>query len=123
MSSTALPRRSITTGRLRAWTVRHQTGEQYQAQCRTRVIFDDPEAVAHAAMQGLGVAFLPMPHAARWLSSGALVRLLPAWYADHGPISLYYPNKTLLPARTQAFIEFVVAAFREQKLASKFDAR
>jgi DNA-binding transcriptional LysR family regulator len=51
------------------------------------------------------------------------VRLLPAWYAEQGPISLYYPNKKLLPAKTRVFIEFVVAAFKRQKYASKFDAR
>ncbi len=49
------------------------------------------------------------------------MRLLPAWYADQGPISIYYPNKKLLPARTRVFIDFVVDAFRKQKLAAKFD--
>jgi len=116
-------RRSSTTGRLRAWTLQNHVGEQYQAECRTRMIFDDPEAIAHAAMHGQGVAFLPMPHAAPWLASGALMRLLPAWYADQGPISIYYPNKKLLPARTRVFIDFVVDAFRKQKLAAKFDGR
>jgi DNA-binding transcriptional LysR family regulator len=116
-------RRSAETGRLRVWTLKNQVGEQCQAECRTRIILDDPEAIAHAAILGYGVAFLPMPHAFRWLSSGALVRLLPAWYAEQGPISLYYPNKKLLPAKTRVFIEFVVAAFKRQKYASKFDAR
>lgn len=116
-------RRSAETGRLRVWALRNQVGEQCQAECRTRIILDDPEAIAHAAILGYGVAFLPMPHAFRWLSSGALVRLLPAWYAEQGPISLYYPNKKLLPAKTRVFIEFVVAAFKRQQYASKFDAR
>ncbi|SEB19015.1 DNA-binding transcriptional regulator, LysR family [Paraburkholderia sartisoli] len=116
-------RRSTTTGRLRAWTLKNPLGEQCQAECRTRIIFDDPEAIAHAAMLGQGIAFLPMPHAAPWLSSGALVRLLPAWYAEQGSISLYYPNKKLLPARTRVFIEFVVEAFRKERYAARFDAR
>lgn len=118
-----IARRSAPTGRLRAWTLKNQLGEQCQVECRTRMIFDDPDAIAHAAILGYGVAFLPMPHAFRWLSSGALVRLLPAWYAEQSPISLYYPNKTLLPAKTRVFIEFVVAAFRAQRYAAKFDAR
>jgi DNA-binding transcriptional LysR family regulator len=116
-------RRSSTTGRLRAWTLRNHLGEQYQAECRTRMIFDDPEAIAHAAMHGQGVAFLPMPHAAPWLASGALIRLLPRWYAEQGSIYIYYPNKRLLPARTRVFIDFVVEAFLRQKLAAKFDGR
>ncbi|RFU44873.1 LysR family transcriptional regulator [Paraburkholderia sp. DHOC27] len=119
----AIVRRSATTGRLRVWTLRNQLGEQYRAESRTRIIFDDPEAIAHAAMLGQGIAYLPMPHAARWLSEGTLMRLLPTWYAEQGPISLYYPNKKLLPARTRAFVDFVVEAFRERRLAEKFDGR
>ncbi|WP_454725720.1 MULTISPECIES: LysR family transcriptional regulator [Cupriavidus] len=118
-----IERRSIVTGRVRAWTLRNQIGEEAPATGRTRVIFDDPEAMAHAAMLGLGVAVLPMQHAARWLESGALVRLLPGWYAEHGPVSLYYPNKKLLPPRTRVFVEFVVEAFRKKRLAGRFDGR
>lgn len=116
-------RRSGGTGRLYAWTLRNRFGEQAQAECHTRLIFDDPEAMAHAAMLGHGVAMLPMPHAARLLLSGDLIRLLPGWYADLGPICLYYPNKKLLPPKTRVFIDFVVDAFLEQRLAVRFDGR
>jgi DNA-binding transcriptional LysR family regulator len=118
-----IARRSSSTGRVRAWTMRNQVGEEALAECRTRMIFDDPEAMAHAALQGLGIAFLPTPHAAPWLESGALVRLLPGWHAEVSPITLYYPNRKLLPARTRVFIDFVVGAFRDRRLASRFDAR
>jgi DNA-binding transcriptional LysR family regulator len=115
-------RRSSTTGRLRAWTLKNRLGEQCQAQFNTRIIFDDPEAIAHAIMLGHGIAFLPMPHAARWLLDGSLVRLLPAWYAEQDALSIYYPNKKLLPLRTRAFVDYVVHAFRERRLAARFDA-
>jgi len=116
-------RRSGATGRVYAWTLRNRFGKQAQAECRTRLIFDDPEAMAHAAMLGHGVALLPMPHAARWLLSGDLIRLLPGWYADLGPICLYYQNKKHLPLRTRVFIDFIVDTFREQRLAVQFDGR
>lgn len=74
-------------------------------------------------MHGQGVAFLPMPHAAPWLASGALMRPLPAWHAEQEPIAIYYPNRKLLLARTRVFIDFVVDAFLEQKLAAKFDGQ
>ncbi|WP_420992425.1 LysR family transcriptional regulator [Cupriavidus sp. 30B13] len=119
----AIERRSIATGRVRAWTLRNQVGEEAPVSGRTRVIFDDPEAMAHAAMLGLGVAMLPMQHAARWLESGALVRLLPGWYAEHGGVSLYYSNKTLLPPKTRVFVEYVVDFFRRKRLAARFDGR
>jgi DNA-binding transcriptional LysR family regulator len=118
-----LARRSSSTGRLRAWTLRNQIGEQAPAECRIRAIFDDPEAMAHAAMQGLGIAFLPTPHAARWLESGDLVRLLPAWYAEVSPLTLYYPNRKLLPLKTRVFIDFIVEAFQQRRLSARFDGR
>ncbi|SDP05377.1 DNA-binding transcriptional regulator, LysR family [Ralstonia sp. 25mfcol4.1] len=116
-------RRSASTGRLRLWNLRNQIGEEALAEPRTRLIFDDPEAMAHAAMQGLGVALLPMPHAAPWLERGALVRLVPGWCADNGPLALYYPNRKLLPPKTRVFIEFIVDAFQRKGLARRFDGR
>ncbi|MPW16706.1 LysR family transcriptional regulator [Paraburkholderia sp. CNPSo 3157] len=118
-----IARRSSTTGRVRAWTMRNQIGEEALAECRVRMIFDDPEAMAHAAMQGLGIAFLPTPHAAPWLENGKLVRLLPGWHGELSPLTLYYPNRKLLPAKTRVFIDFIVGAFRERRLAARFDAR
>lgn len=116
-------RRSASTGRVRLYSLRNQIGEEALAEPRTRLVFDDPEAMAHAAMQGLGVAMLPMPHAAPWLESGALVRLLPGWCADNGPIALYYPNRKLLPPKTRVFIDFIVDAFQAKGLARRFDGR
>jgi DNA-binding transcriptional LysR family regulator len=118
-----IARRSSSTGRLRAWTMRNQIGEEALAECRTRMIFDDPDAMAHAALQGLGVAFLPTPHAARWLENGQLMRLLPGWYAEVSPITIYYPNRKHLPAKTRVFIDFVTGAFRDRRLAARFDGR
>ena len=115
-------RRSGPTGRLRAWTLRNQDGDEALAAPRTRMVFDDPEAMAHAAMLGYGVALLPTPHAARLLETGALIRLLPGWHADNGPISLYYPSTKLLPPKTRVFIDFVVDAFRNADLAKRFAA-
>ncbi|HTJ99491.1 MAG TPA: LysR family transcriptional regulator [Bordetella sp.] len=116
-------RRSVSTGRVRTWTLRNATGQEAPADCRTRMIFDDPEAMASAAMLGLGVALLPTPHAAPGLASGALIRLLPGWSAQWGPIYVYYPNKKLMPQKTRVFIEYVIEQFREKRLAALFDPR
>ncbi|MRV73616.1 LysR family transcriptional regulator [Duganella sp. FT92W] len=115
-------RRSVATGRAKVWTLRHDSGAEGEAAPRPRVIFDDPEAMAHAAMRHLGVALLPMPHAAPHLHSGALVRVLPGWRADAGPVSIYYPSKKLLPAKTRAFVEHVTAHFRRPEVAAWFDS-
>ncbi|CAN7213216.1 MULTISPECIES: LysR family transcriptional regulator [unclassified Variovorax] len=114
----AIMRRSSPTGRVRAWTLRNAAGDEGAADAKPRLVFSDPEAIAHAAMMGLGIALLPMAFALHGLQSGELVRVLPGWYADSGPISLYYPSKKLLPAKTRVFVDFVVEKFREQRFAA-----
>lgn len=37
-----------------------------------------------------------------------------------GPTSLYYVSRTLLPARTRAFIDYVSEVFQSQQLAERF---
>src|SRR5678816_2725347 len=96
-------RRSSPTGRVRAWTLRSRRGAEQPVPCRPRAVFSDPEAVAEAARLGLGVALVPMPFAFEQLRTGELVRVLPGWYSDAGPLSIYYPSRRLLPAKTRAF--------------------
>ena len=116
-------RRSAGSGRARTWTLVNDSGGEGLAASRPRMIFDDPEAMAHAAMRGLGVALLPMAHAAPGLKSGALLRLLPGWRADAGPVSIYYPSKKLLPAKTRVFVDYVVEHFRRPEVEAIFDSR
>lgn len=110
-------RRASHTGRINQYSLRNAAGETAAADQRPRIIFDDPEAMCQAAMMGIGVALLPMPFALPWLQNGALVRVLPGWSADIGPVSLYYPAKKLLPARTRVFVDFVIEQFRERDFA------
>jgi DNA-binding transcriptional LysR family regulator len=70
---------------------------------------------------GLGVALLPGPHAAPLLQSGRLVRLLPGWHAEVGALSIYYSSKKLLPAKTRAFVDYVLAQMRAQDFAGRLD--
>jgi len=116
-------RRSTPTGRVRPWTLRTRRAEEQTVQCRPRLVLSDPEAVAQAARLGLGVALLPMPFACASIQSGELVRLLSGWYCDAGPLSLYYPSKRLLPAKTRVFVDFVVERFRQADFARLVDGR
>jgi DNA-binding transcriptional LysR family regulator len=116
-------RRSSPTGRVRPWALRSRHAAEQTVQCRPRLIFSDPEAIAQAARLALGVALLPMPFAFVHLRSGELVRLLPGWYSDAGPLSLYYPSRKMLPAKTRVFVDFVVERFRSAGFARLVDAR
>lgn len=114
-----IARRTIRTGRVAVTTLRNKAGDAAAAELRPRIVFDDPEAMCQAAMMGLGVTVLPMPFAQPWLTRGDLVRVLPGWWADAGPTSLYYPSKKLLPARTRVFVDFVVEQFSERGFAQR----
>jgi DNA-binding transcriptional LysR family regulator len=116
-------RRSSPTGRVRPWTLRSRRSAAQAVPCRPRLIFSDPEAIAEAARLGLGVALLPMPFAFAPIASGDLVRLLPGWYSDAGPLSLYYPSRTMVPAKTRVFVDFVMERFRAAEFASLVDGR
>ncbi len=116
-------RRSSPTGRVRPWSLRSRRIAEQAVPCRPRLVFSDPEAIAQAARLGLGVALLPMPFAFAFIKSGELVRLLPGWYSDAGSLSLYYPSKRMLPAKTRVFVDFVVDRFRAAGFAALVDGR
>ena len=117
----AIMRRSSPTGRVRPWSLRSKRVAEQTIACRPRLIFSDPEAIAQAARLGLGVALLPMPFAFAPIASGELVRLLPGWYSDAGPLSLYYSSRRLLPAKTRVFVDFVTERFRTVRFAELVD--
>jgi DNA-binding transcriptional LysR family regulator len=112
--------RSIRSGRIIERIIRNAAGDEMEVPQRTTLTFDDPEAMCRAALLGLGVTLIAVPEALPHLESGALVRLIPNWYSDAGPISIYFATRNLLPAKTRVFVDFVVEAFRRNRLAERF---
>jgi len=103
--------RGMRTGRIRQWVMRNGAGREESAVLNENIVLNDPAAMREAALLGLGVTLLVLPDVVTQIQRGELVRLLPGWHADAGPISLYYPSRTLMPAKTRVFIDFVVEAF------------
>ncbi|MGX5733349.1 LysR substrate-binding domain-containing protein [Bosea thiooxidans] len=112
--------RSLRTGRIRHWIMRDAGGTEMAAALPETIIVNDPAAMREAARLGLGVAMLAVPDVLPELESRRLVRLLPHWYADAGAISLYYASRTLLPAKTRAFVDLVAEGFKRDRLAERF---
>lgn len=112
--------RSVRTGRVRQWTMRDAAGIELPVALAEKLVVSDPAAMCRAALLGLGVALIAVPDALPHLRSGALVRLLPQWYADAGSISLYYLDRKLMAGKTRVFVDHVVEVFRREKLARKF---
>jgi DNA-binding transcriptional LysR family regulator len=116
----AIVRRSSNTGRIQPWQLRSKNNEQELVEPNTRIILNDPEAICNAALMHLGVALVPLPHVLTYLQDGSLIRLLPKWYSDVGPLAIYFASSKLLPAKTRAFVDFIVEHFRREELAKKF---
>jgi DNA-binding transcriptional LysR family regulator len=112
--------RSLSTGRIRHWMLRNAEGTEMAGALADTIVLNDPAAIGEAARLGLGVALVALPDVHAELERGDLVRLLPNWYGDAGSISLYYASRTLISAKTRAFVDFVVDAFRRERLAERF---
>ncbi|WP_343729272.1 LysR family transcriptional regulator [Duganella sp.] len=115
-----LLRRSLSTGRLMPWTLKHSAGQEVVASVRPVAVLDDPEAIARAAACGMGIAMLPLPHALPLLDSGELVRVLPDWHAETRPLSIYYSSRKLVPAKVRVFVDDMVEQFRASGHAARF---
>lgn len=112
--------RSLSSGRIRTWTLRNAQGDKAAVAMRETIVVNDPMAVRETARLGLGVAMLAVADVLPWLESGELVRLLPNWWADAGALSLYYPSRKLLPGKTRSFIDYVVETFEREDYARRF---
>jgi DNA-binding transcriptional LysR family regulator len=112
--------RSANSGRIRHWTMRNADGLEEPALPRETIVMSDAAAMRDAALLGMGVAMIAVPDVLQHLESGALVRLLPRWYADAGSISLYYAGRAQQPLKTRVFIDFLTEHFRRERLAQRF---
>ncbi len=65
------------------------------------------DVLHRAAVDGAGVAMLSKLLVAPDLESGQLVQVLPDWVAGRLTIYVALPTRTLMPARTRAFMDFV----------------
>lgn len=64
-----------------------------------------------AALAGLGVAGLPSFVVERALRDGRLERVLPQWQGSSLTLYATLPSRRHLPARTRAFVDFLIEAF------------
>lgn len=111
--------RSSRTGRVHHRTMRDAAGGEMPVRLRETIVVNDPAAMREAATLGLGVALLATSDVLPSIERGELARLLPRWYVDAGSISIYYATRTLLPAKTRMFVDFVVEAFERERLAER----
>lgn len=115
--------RSSSSNRLRTLNMQNGQGLEMPASQTAVMIVNGPDALCRATVLGLGVSLIAQSYALPHLAKGELEWLLPDWYCDFGPISLYYASRKLLPAKTRAFVDFVTEAFNTDKVSKAFATR
>ena len=90
-------------------------GRVVAVQVRSRYRANHPEAVADAALAGLGIALLPLIFVEREIADGRLVRLLPDWSprTEFGDViaAAMLPDRVRF-AKNQALLRFLRARLR-----------
>jgi DNA-binding transcriptional LysR family regulator len=114
--------RSPQTGRVRPWELQNGARQQAPVTLRVRMTMSDPGAACDTAERGLGIALVSYQDALPYLRRHTLRRVLPDWYVDGGAISLYFPAQKLLPAKTRAFVDYVVEHFRAENMEQQLSA-
>ena len=78
---------------------------------RPRLVVDDAELAARAAVAGLGIAPAPMAVAARYLEEKTLVAVLSKWTPPAVDVHAVFPPGGALVAKTRVFIELLATCF------------
>jgi DNA-binding transcriptional LysR family regulator len=93
------------------WMLGDATGGEARVAVKARLVSDNMVELRKASQAGLGVTALPSYLSQRAIDDGSLRRVLPAWNAGDGMITLLVPAaRGALPA-VRAFAEFLIANF------------
>jgi LysR family transcriptional activator of dmlA len=94
------------------WHLRHSghpppRQQQQTVKVRGMLSTNDGETATHWALEGHGVLLRSEWDVARHLASGHLRRVLPTWSLPPADVTLVYPSKSDLSAKTRALADFL----------------
>lgn len=96
-------------GRLEPWRVRDNSGEVHKPQVDIRLVFDDLQAIADAAVAGAGLAWLPCWLMSKHSRAGELALVMDSESVLPTEIYLVWPQSRYLPTKTRVAIDALVA--------------
>jgi DNA-binding transcriptional LysR family regulator len=99
--------RNPETGRPFQWEF-HRKRKRIMVETRGRLTVNDPGALLDACLAGSGIAQMLLLRVERLIDEGKLVNLFPDWMDERYPLYACYPSRHHLPAKTRAFLDFVV---------------
>jgi LysR family transcriptional regulator for bpeEF and oprC len=93
-----------------SWTLLRNT-EEARVAVSPRLRINNSFAVRDAALQGLGIARLPLAVVSNLPKTLQLTRVLPAWCPPPVPVNAVFPGLRYLTPKVRAFIDHAVARF------------
>lgn len=99
-------------GLSQTWEFRSPVGKRGTVRVTGHYACDNWEVLREWALAGLGIALKSTWDVRRHIEDGSLVALCPGYTFD-SDVAIYavYPHRRHLPAKTRAFIEFLVESF------------
>lgn len=95
----------------RAWRIADERGKEFAIPLRGRLHSNNGATLRDAAVQGLGLTFLPTFYVADDLCAGRLVRVLERLKMPELGVYAIYPERRSLSPKVRAFIDFCVQNF------------
>jgi len=100
-----------------------QRGEEVvRIPTRSTLEANDGQVLCRAALCGYGIVAQPMYMIYDDLVAGRLVPLLTNWELPALSINIVHPHRKYVPAKTRAFIDFIVEEFRKQDYQQRWSA-
>jgi DNA-binding transcriptional LysR family regulator len=87
----------------------HRKRRKIQVQTQGRLIINDVGTMISACLAGYGIAQVMELGAEKLLARGQLTDIFPDWPDERFPLYALHPSRHHPPAKTRAFLDFVVA--------------
>jgi DNA-binding transcriptional LysR family regulator len=81
-------------------------GEEIELAVQGPLILDEDHLIAHAAVDGAGLAFLFEDYVREALAAGKLIRVLEDWCPPFDGFFVYYPSRRQMRPALRAFVDF-----------------
>jgi len=91
-------------GAIYAWEF-EKDGQAFSVKVEGQLVFNSTMHVLNAALDGIGLAYVPEELAAPYLADGRLVQVLDAWCPFFQGYHLYYPNRRQASPAFSAFVD------------------
>lgn len=98
--------RSDWDGKVQPWTFEDK-GRRIDVAVDGRLILNDWNLVVNAALEGIGIGYVPESLVAHDVASGRLTALLDNWCLHVSGVFLFYPSRRQMPGTLRGFIDFM----------------